>query len=604
MHSNNHIENYLDYYLKIRSPKFAVAITGDWGAGKTFFIKNYFNEWSSRDANRKYHYITLNGLSSFDDIDSELFASMHPILSNKKLQMGGRVVKGLMKGVLKIDLDESGNATAKPSIDFKIKDIENASNPKNNVYIFDDLERCKLSPEETLGYINYIVEHQGCSVVVIAEMNKFNNYGNEGNTKKNGGIVEKTIGQQFTIRSSPKSFYDVFVSEMPWDYNDKRFFFERRDLILDEFKKTNVQSLRILGLTIRGLYRISLELKATQDFKYEWLDCMLMEYVHLSSEYNLKKNANVFEAYNKKRAPLFFRNEEVECEILKGDYAESGPVFLSIEQQKLLIIESIIDKNYLTSKLMAQLQKKDSSWFDLYNIFYSKPKHIESLAEKEIQKIKDKSNRSIGSILHVTGSIVHIESECIINLNFSEIYNDIKRNIVSLTYEEMSLEPDSFLLDWRRADSFSGYMYRSIGDDKFTTIQTYANDHYKHLRQTFALSKVDEFFELMINSKIYTLNHILLNPINLEDSPDYDLINVSFLNMLDIDKVVDIIIDSNMNFAMSFTRTLSQRVDKEENGEEVEWFERFKSSLQNKHSTVENSVEKWFLDKLITSLSS
>ena len=39
MNSNSHIEKYLDDYVKIESPKFAVLINGIWGSGKTYFIK-------------------------------------------------------------------------------------------------------------------------------------------------------------------------------------------------------------------------------------------------------------------------------------------------------------------------------------------------------------------------------------------------------------------------------------------------------------------------------------------------------------------------------------------------------------------------------------
>jgi septin family protein len=44
INNNQHIEKYLNWYLdplKNKSPDFAVLITGDWGSGKTTFIKNF-----------------------------------------------------------------------------------------------------------------------------------------------------------------------------------------------------------------------------------------------------------------------------------------------------------------------------------------------------------------------------------------------------------------------------------------------------------------------------------------------------------------------------------------------------------------------------------
>ncbi len=44
---NAHIEAYLDYYLERNEPPgFAVLIDGEWGIGKSFFIKRYLSKFS------------------------------------------------------------------------------------------------------------------------------------------------------------------------------------------------------------------------------------------------------------------------------------------------------------------------------------------------------------------------------------------------------------------------------------------------------------------------------------------------------------------------------------------------------------------------------
>lgn len=43
--SNKHIEEFLDYYLnKELSPDYAVLITGCWGSGKTYFIRQFLEK--------------------------------------------------------------------------------------------------------------------------------------------------------------------------------------------------------------------------------------------------------------------------------------------------------------------------------------------------------------------------------------------------------------------------------------------------------------------------------------------------------------------------------------------------------------------------------
>ena len=39
---NSHLIQYLDYYIKLENPGYAVMVTGDWGVGKTYQVKKYF----------------------------------------------------------------------------------------------------------------------------------------------------------------------------------------------------------------------------------------------------------------------------------------------------------------------------------------------------------------------------------------------------------------------------------------------------------------------------------------------------------------------------------------------------------------------------------
>lgn len=56
------------------------------------------------------------------------------------------------------------------------EDVSNFVNAKFGVYIeisdwlicFDDLERCGLPINEILGYINSLVEHNMCKVIILA----------------------------------------------------------------------------------------------------------------------------------------------------------------------------------------------------------------------------------------------------------------------------------------------------------------------------------------------------------------------------------------------------------------------------------------------------
>lgn len=69
---NNHIEKYLDYYKNLEvSPEYAVLLRGNLGSGKTWFIKDYIK----RNTDLNHLYVSLNGVSSFQEIVDSYFNS-------------------------------------------------------------------------------------------------------------------------------------------------------------------------------------------------------------------------------------------------------------------------------------------------------------------------------------------------------------------------------------------------------------------------------------------------------------------------------------------------------------------------------------------------
>lgn len=103
--ANEHIEQYLRWYLSesCNSPFFAVLINGSWGSGKTYFIKEFMQEYNGHalriggKTEDNFIYISLYGLSSTSEIDDLIFQRIHPILSSKSAAITGKVLKGLLK---------------------------------------------------------------------------------------------------------------------------------------------------------------------------------------------------------------------------------------------------------------------------------------------------------------------------------------------------------------------------------------------------------------------------------------------------------------------------------------------------------------------------
>ncbi|NER52970.1 MAG: hypothetical protein F6J92_41305, partial [Symploca sp. SIO1A3] len=68
---NSHITDYLNYYCGLaHAPGFAVLLKGQWGAGKTWFIKKYCENLKKNK--QKCLYISLYGMTSFAEIEYAL----------------------------------------------------------------------------------------------------------------------------------------------------------------------------------------------------------------------------------------------------------------------------------------------------------------------------------------------------------------------------------------------------------------------------------------------------------------------------------------------------------------------------------------------------
>lgn len=111
MSNNAFTAEFLNYYLKLKAPGYAVLLRGKWGCGKTWFVKQY------RDAigknKTKWVFISLYGIRSTQAIDDEIFRQVHPILGSKAGVLAGRLAGSALKAAVRVDLwpGDDGEAT-------------------------------------------------------------------------------------------------------------------------------------------------------------------------------------------------------------------------------------------------------------------------------------------------------------------------------------------------------------------------------------------------------------------------------------------------------------------------------------------------------------
>lgn len=247
---NSHLESYLDYYCGLaQTPGFAILLKGQWGSGKTWFIKQYCEKLKEGKQN-KCLYVSLYGMTSFSEIEYAFFQQLHPLLSSKGMEITGKILKSFLKGALKIDLNYDNKDDG--TLNFQLPEInppEYLKNIDKSIIIFDDLERCKIDLDNLLGYINFFVEHRDLKVILIADEDKLLKNCNYKDIK------EKLIGKTFNVSLNFEGALENFITIVHHS-NVRNFLFNNKKLIQDWYELAKYGNLRNLKQVILDFERI------------------------------------------------------------------------------------------------------------------------------------------------------------------------------------------------------------------------------------------------------------------------------------------------------------------------------------------------------------
>lgn len=286
---NNHVVQYLDYYCGLETePKFAVLLKGEWGAGKTWFIKNYKKNLDEGEEKKKCFYISLYGITSFEEIQEELFLEQLPIKIPKGLFKTAKSVGTALKSLI---LKPDSNLGANPDVTatFSVPPInltEFLTSLKGSILIFDDLERCGIDIANILGFINNFVEHQGLKVIIIANEDKLSvDKDNEDNAYDS--IKEKLIGKTLTVKLDFEGAVTSFITLIK-NSDAQRFLSDRTELIENIYQVAKYENLRTLRQVILDFERIFKSLSEEIKSNPEALEVLLRLLIIFSIE--IKRN--------------------------------------------------------------------------------------------------------------------------------------------------------------------------------------------------------------------------------------------------------------------------------------------------------------------------
>ena len=156
---NGFILNYLESDITGR----ALMLTGDWGSGKSYYVKEKLKSFlDSKD--KKSVIVSLYGLSDVSEISRALFIELHPVI--KKLIPTSGAIKAVGKTLLNLASTKTGFDLEDPSEEVLQAIIESV-NLSDTLVVFEDIERTQIDIIKLLGYINNLCENDHVKILLV-----------------------------------------------------------------------------------------------------------------------------------------------------------------------------------------------------------------------------------------------------------------------------------------------------------------------------------------------------------------------------------------------------------------------------------------------------
>ena len=514
------IELLIEYITDERYMQ-AVLIDGDWGSGKTYFIREKLIKELQKtvlEKTKQYQsilYISLYGMENVSQIVDEINITALEHFFDKKLGdgRGEKISKSL-------NITSKLLATGMKYFNLDQKDLPKISDLKkieNAIIIFDDMERCSVDVIELLGFINNLVEHSAIKVVIVANESEMVNIGKCSNDSKNTDVTseiskskadqvqdqleqmsnnvninyyhrikEKVIGFTIRYQSDLSNVFEEVIQKYIKEYDLQKKLLENKELVLSVFNKANNNNIRTFIFALVSYEKIY---KLISEIHFEPEEYIEVQY-QKTLTYTLKiaillksgKSISLWNDTTAETGNIYLDKDGIWGDATFGyrfidEYLKTR--FLDSEKVKTIIKETMEEekKQYEDKKIQKSL-----SYNKLQRWMYLEDKEIEPLINSTLEELNE--------------------------LKYTPLY--FKHIIITL----MQLKHANFDFDFQELfDKFIVQMMRYMKENK----PDFNMEHFKLLNDDKEI--VDEY-NLIMNP--------LFNMLFEEDSNEKEKVNLFF----------------------------------------------------------------------------
>lgn len=627
---NAHVEEYLNYYCSLENgPGFAVLLTGKWGVGKTWFIKNYFEQSDGKWG--KPIYVSLYGVSKTSQIKEKLFEALHPLFASKPAKLVGLVARGLIKTTIQVDLNQDSKNDGSYSL--QIPEINLPSyldNVEKRVLVFDDLERCKLNVDSVLGYINTFVEEQRSKVIILAneeEVDGKYRANEEEVDDKYRGVKEKVVGQTLTVRfdlhGAIKPFSNAITSE-----KTRQSLLANAALIEEIYAKADYENLRSLKQIMFNFERIFNALPPEAQTTQGIIEDLIRSLTALSIEVqkgNLrpKEIGDLVKQSAQRRVSrnISSKNKDEKASktiglafLEKYNLFFSHSLFPGESWWQRFFDEGILEIEGLKSAFESSVYFQNANmpdWKKLWHFSHLTDEEFNEILPRVVLDFEHQAFEDIQVVKHVFGTLL--------KLSHNQLYAETPERLLAKgkAYIETFIEKayanglsDLFASAELLVEVLSpaygykgsfGLAYQGSGYAEFKAFEAYALEYGEAVRQSHLPLVADELLTFMKSDRWKFKRALCLDQYNNSDVKSY--YNVPILNLIGIDKFITNLLDLRSIEETSLVGyTLKERYSSSNHGleEELDWLRALRDKLANEINSRKKTIVGYLLMRFKT----
>lgn len=201
------INNYILDYLENDKTGRAIMLSGDWGCGKSHYVKGKLKSFIEDKQNGKYRcaIVSLYGLSDVSEISRAIYFELRTIIKPSSSEKG-HTSKAVGKMIGKTILNGIGS-----KIGFDIANIEEEDLQKiyesvdltDRLIVLEDFERTQIDTIKLLGFVNNLCESDGAKVLLVTNEKKLIQYRCYKKTIRERG-EEKEVSERMLTEESKR----------------------------------------------------------------------------------------------------------------------------------------------------------------------------------------------------------------------------------------------------------------------------------------------------------------------------------------------------------------------------------------------------------------